>query len=190
NNESIENENSESIENIDNTEDIVINNDVIEKNDGENDIVNEEVTENAIIETIDDDKETYEVIDTLNNSSEAEEIKPYTILSQDDMNIENKTKDTKSIHTGDDENDFDFIDNTVFDSNSSTNLNYDETMDARKPLIVVDSNVEESNEAALTQIKKQSQNEQVITSPMGGVENINVTNEENDDEFVIVNTSN
>ncbi|CAG8671135.1 4234_t:CDS:1, partial [Racocetra fulgida] len=120
NNERIENENSESIENIDNTEDIVINNDVIEKNDGEKDIVNEEVTDDAIIETIDDDKEdviTYEVIDTLNNSSEAEEIKPYTILSQDDVNIENKTKDTKSIHTRDDENDFDFIDNTVFDSN-------------------------------------------------------------------------
>ncbi|CAG8671120.1 4233_t:CDS:2 [Racocetra fulgida] len=41
-------------------------------------------------------------------------------------------------------------------------------MDARKPLIVVDSNVEESNEAALTQIKKQSPNEQAITSPMEG----------------------
>ncbi|CAG8626873.1 26377_t:CDS:1 [Dentiscutata erythropus] len=184
-------ENSENIEKMDDEkEDIATENIEGDKKD----IVIEEVTDKDIIEKMEDDKEedvvneevNDEIINTSNEASEIEGIKPYTISSPDETNVENKVENVKNINTGDDEKDFDFIDDITSDSNSSINLNDEETVNVREPLIVAE-NTEESNEAALTEIKEKSQSdEQTILSPMEDVEDIN---KENDDAFVIVNNS-
>ncbi|CAG8605360.1 1088_t:CDS:2 [Dentiscutata heterogama] len=185
-------ENSENIEKMDDDKEDIIT----ESIEGDKkDIAIEEVTDKDIIEKMEDDNKeedvvNEEIINTSNEASEIEGIKPYTISSPDETKVENKIENMKNINTGDDEKDFDFIDDITSDSNSSINLNNDETVNVREPLIVVAENSEESNEAALTEIKEQSQSdEQTILSPMEDVEDINKENDENDDAFVIVNNS-